>query len=899
MSVSETVVIPASAANVEARRRFWFRWPLYIAAFVALVWLAGVVITFLIHHTRLQQKLTHRLESVFGRHVEVGNYDFSLWSGPTLVAEEVTFSEDPRFGHEYFLRAESVKVRLHWQSLFRGHMDLGTVSFEAPSLNLVRNANGDWNVAEWLPRITNDSSVAAATSAKSNSSANALATQPYVRFDRILFDEGRINFKRADEKTPFAFTGVTGSVEPDAPGRWRIDLQAVPTRAAVPLQQPGLVHVAAQVGGTSSRFRPVVLALSWQDGSVSDLLRLTRGNDLGVRGDFALAINAHADGDDWLLEMRTSFRSVHRWDLALRPDNPDFNVLANFTVHPQASGFDIERATIEAPHSHAEAAAHISWNVAENPVKGFAFATHAADAATVQPTEIQITQSRIDLSDVLSWLRAFHPDVAPDTSLKGFASVSATLATGPARVTAADIQLESGADLSGSTLRVPAHLSPTRIRYARDDIEIDPTTVSFGGSGAAAVNALTLDASSKSALREVPSYHLGGSVTQVRDLIATAAALGWPISRGWDVEGPARFDLRWPASAAPWRAQPVGTIEWGSESAPVAPEDAVPTDPTSVREATLLAPFLNEPVRGIKAHVDLKPGSRRITLWSADAFGARWTGTLENHEPGSGWQFGLSADHLATAEVDRWLNPRWRQSFLDRMLPFLGSGAPPATPEDVRAAGRLTIDQFTVAPLLARHVQGDLKINGRSIEFSNASAQLASGNVSGSLRATLAAAPAYHVTMNFSGVDLSDLSAFAPSLANQFDGSASGEITLASHGATRSDLIAALACEGTARIASPQLKGFNLDQTFRQGELRAGPETFRDASAEFTCSDSAIDFRRLTLSTAAERLDVTGSVDFSRAIDLTFSNPATPDTSYQLSGSLASPSVKKIVTPKP
>ena len=71
---------------------------------------------------------------------------------PDAGSQSVTFAEDPRFGHEYFLRAESVTVRLRWQSLLRGHMELGTVSLTKPSLNLVRNSAGDWNLAEWLPR---------------------------------------------------------------------------------------------------------------------------------------------------------------------------------------------------------------------------------------------------------------------------------------------------------------------------------------------------------------------------------------------------------------------------------------------------------------------------------------------------------------------------------------------------------------------------------------------------------------------------------------------------------------------------------------------------------------------------------------------------------------------------
>src|SRR5208282_1569077 len=112
------------------------------------------------------------------------------------------------------------------------------------------------------------------------------------RFSRIEVDGGRINFKLADEKIPFAFIGVTGTVETDRPGRWRMDLQATPWRAAVILQQAGTIHLSGEVGGTSSRLRPAALDVSWTGASVSDVLRLARGNDFGVRGALALSVNA-------------------------------------------------------------------------------------------------------------------------------------------------------------------------------------------------------------------------------------------------------------------------------------------------------------------------------------------------------------------------------------------------------------------------------------------------------------------------------------------------------------------------------------------------------------------------------------------------------------------------------
>ncbi|HZV59672.1 MAG TPA: hypothetical protein VFF42_04975, partial [Candidatus Eremiobacteraceae bacterium] len=61
--------------------------------------------------------LIAHLEASFGRPVEVGRFDFSLLDGVRLEANSVTISEDPRFGHEYFLRADTLGAGLRWSAL--------------------------------------------------------------------------------------------------------------------------------------------------------------------------------------------------------------------------------------------------------------------------------------------------------------------------------------------------------------------------------------------------------------------------------------------------------------------------------------------------------------------------------------------------------------------------------------------------------------------------------------------------------------------------------------------------------------------------------------------------------------------------------------------------------------
>src|SRR5271154_6122769 len=184
---SPTLTRAEPIEQAPSRPRHWSRWLKWILLLLCLVWIASEAISLTIQHTGLRRVLTARIEAAFGRPVDVGSYHFIVWSGPALEADSVTVGEDPRFGQEYFLRAESMTVRLRWTSLLRGHLVLGTLSLTQPSLNLVRNASGDWNLVDWLPRP--------AESASSKALVGPSLPFSPLRFDRIDVDGGRINFK--------------------------------------------------------------------------------------------------------------------------------------------------------------------------------------------------------------------------------------------------------------------------------------------------------------------------------------------------------------------------------------------------------------------------------------------------------------------------------------------------------------------------------------------------------------------------------------------------------------------------------------------------------------------------------------------------------------------------------
>jgi AsmA-like C-terminal region len=869
--------MPAEPVDTARGRSKPWRLAKWIFLFLFSLWLLDVGISLLLQHTPLRQKLTAHLESAFGRPVEVGNYDFSLWGGPTLEAESVTVAEDPRFGNEYFLRAESLTVRFRWRSLLRGHLELGTLSLTRPSLNMVRNSFGAWNMNEWLPRP-------AGTPSQNIPIGPARPSTPVLRFRRVEVDGGRINFKNGDEKIALALTNVKGALETESPGRWRIDLDATPSRAAVILQQVGTLHLAGHLGGTSSRLRPAQLELSWQDASITDVLRLARTYDYGVHGTLAVSVSAQTDGDSWLLDGRAALQQLHRWDLPLRTDNPSLNLIARGKLDLPGSHLELTEATVEAPHSNAHATGVLDWN---EPRKGFAPAESA--------TRLEVTFAQIGMNDVLAWIRAFHSNVAEDLALNGSAGLKMALYGWPPRLDRGALVV-NGAELNGKELRAPVHIGPTLVRYEKDILSLAPMELFIDRTE----SAMNFASSFKLGPIRASNLHVTGNISQVRDIFSTSKALGWDISRGWDFEGPLRCDLHWVGASYPWQAQPAGWLDWGGETG----------------SGSLRAPFLNQPVEQIRVRADLKSGGRHIALSSARALGANWSGALNRRNPTDEWQFALVADRLSAADLDLWLNPRWRESFLNRMLPFLnpsassgGGSSGGATPDSLRASGLLSIGELRLEPFHADHLSGDLTIEGRRVQFENVKGAFCGGTISGSLDAGLVAPPAYHVGFKFTSVDLKAFTSAAPNLAGLFAGTASGEVSFHARGASRADLLASLECQGSARLSDAELRAIDLAESLREAAPQNGSSAFREASAAFSCSNRKLLLKDLTISGASADFAATGSVDFSRNLDLRLqmlppgegaphvtraSGASVAAPAFHLGGSLTAPQIERI-----
>ena len=289
--------------------------------------------------------------------------------------------------------------------------------------------------------------------------------------------------------------------------------------------------------------------------------------------------------------------------------------------------------------------------------------------------------------------------------------------------------------------------------------------------------------------------------------------------------------------------------------------------------------YINQIITQVQAHLEIGAASRRVTLAGAQAFGARWKGTLGRTEvPAAGlvspatWEFDLAADRLDANDLDRWLGPRARAGLFARLMPF-AAASPETTDRDaalarLRARGRLSVDDLTLGRLELKRLRANVELTGRSIHVRGAEAEFYNGSVRGELEAELAAQPVYRFTGTFDRVNLALLADATAALRGHFAGAVAGSLALDAQGVGRDDLLRSLNGRGTLQFRGVKLHGLDLMESHRAASAREGSSEFAEAAANFTISSRKIQVETLQMTSTQGAFLAQGTVDFSRVVDL-------------------------------
>ncbi len=516
---------------------------LYLAV-AALIVLLLVLLPPLISVNRYQKRIANSINNSLGRPVHLDKVSLNLLPLPGFTLENFVVDEDPAFGSEPVIRADSVRATLRISSLWRRRVEFSTISFTNPSVNLVHLANGKWNLESILLHASH---IEAAPTAQKRAG-------PAPRFPYIEATGARLNLKLDHEKTPISLTDADFALWLPDPQMWHLRIQARPVRTDTNVSDTGTIQLEGTLGAARSLGEvPISLRGEWRNVPLGQTSLVLLGHDAGLRGEMTLTANAQGTVSNSALQTRLQLTGARRADFV--PAQPlDIDLQCLGTATGDFHGFQDIHCSWPPTGSSNPPTLAISGAIPDirNPRSAaIEIGTPGLPAATLLDW-LHIASSRVpaDLTadGTLTGTLSYHPESATPTPWQGVMKITnASLINPHAGATSlvdGDVTLQSvplpTAAPHHRQLK-PAAALPTGFLLA-------PTSLALGGKDPAILEG-QIDTSGY-------TLHLTGMASIAR-LHALAAALP-PLGDGLDEVLPTN------RAAGPFRIDLTATHRWGT-----------------------------------------------------------------------------------------------------------------------------------------------------------------------------------------------------------------------------------------------------------------------------------------------------------------------------------------------
>ncbi len=304
----------------QTKRRQRERLRLWLAFSTLAILLALVIVPPYISVNRYRNRVMQVISASIRRPVRISSIELRLLPRPSFVLTDLVVEEDPVYGAEPVLHANTVTAAIRLASLWRGRLQISRISVDEASLNLVHSGSGQWNLNPLFR-----------TAARVGSgSGDRPAPFPYLEATN-----SRVNIKDGVEKLPFSLMDADLSLWQETPAEWRVRLRGQPARTDVSLDMAdtGVVRLEASLRrAPTMRQMPIHMDMDWNEAQLGQLSRLLTGSDEGWRGD--LTGEMHLDGTAESAQVKTRLRAsgVHRAEFA--PASPmDFDASCGLVYH--------------------------------------------------------------------------------------------------------------------------------------------------------------------------------------------------------------------------------------------------------------------------------------------------------------------------------------------------------------------------------------------------------------------------------------------------------------------------------------------------------------------------------------------------------------------------------------
>ena len=282
---------------------------------------------------RMRPRIQAALEAAFNRPVEIGPVHLSVFSGPGFTVKDVLIGDDPAAGIEPFAHVEFMQARVRWLSLLRGKLAFSSLRMDSPTVNLVKQQVGPWNIQQLLDH----------TSGIDTSGINSAGAR---NVPDIQIRDGRLYFKFGDTKSVFYISAADIDVYPNESGDVVIRFSGAPARTDRGSQNFGALSARGILHFSPNAEDQLNMGLRLERTAISELARLFNGNAMGVHG-FAVA-NARLAGPLSQLAVTgdLNITDVHRWDL-MPPKGEGWTL--NYGGLLNLPGHQLDVETIAAP----------------------------------------------------------------------------------------------------------------------------------------------------------------------------------------------------------------------------------------------------------------------------------------------------------------------------------------------------------------------------------------------------------------------------------------------------------------------------------------------------------------------------------------------------------------------
>ena len=838
--------------------------------------------------SRLKTRIANSISRAVARPVEIGSVHLRFLPQPGFDLDNLVIYEDPEFGAEPMLRAPEVAAVVRITSLLRGRLDIARLELTEPSLNLVRRADGRWNLEALLERSER---TPLAPTGKPKSEARP-------GFPYIEASSGRINFKAGQEKKPYALLNADFSLWQESENTWGARLKAEPLRTDMNLTDTGLLRMNGtwQRAG-SLRETPLQISVDWDRAQLGQLTKLVSGNDKGWRGEVRLSAALNGIPAALQITADTSIQDFHRYDI---PSSEGLRLLAH----------------CDARYSSAERVMHEIFCTA--PV-GDGMITLRGDAGLpgMRQVDLSLNVESVPVSAVGQLARRAKKNLPADL-------VSSGSVQGNFRVK------EDGTGPGGAEFRGRGEIVDLRLQSANSKVEFAPGSVPFllssergsersperiGAHVPAKVGFIhRFDAKNFSSTDELHLEYGPFLVALGRPV--PAQARGWVTRSGYTLairgEGEISHILRLanlaglPAAKA--NVEGVAEIELqvaGSWAESVSGKETGFSSPEVTGTAQLHN--VRAPVRGVSgpivissADLELLPEEVHVKRLSAQAADSHWTGSMALPR-GCGTagaclvRFDLNSDEINLSEVSEWLNSQPSQRRWYQVL----KAAEPAGPtflQNLRASGKVNAGRVLIHDLVANRVSAVLDLERGKLKISDLRADLLGGKHRGDWQADFTAdSPAYVGSGTLTGIALQQL---AEAMHDSWiSGTAGGTYRITASGAD-----SAAFWESAEGAAQFDLRDGVLSHISLASD--EGPLRITRWQGRARLGSEQIDIEEGKLVSPTEAFEISGTASLGQALDfkLTRSTDARPahagSIAYSITGTVAEPRVVVTITPE-